>query len=357
MKNEQITTRNFYDLMIRLAFLALIIAWCGMILLPFFNILLWSLILALAIAPLQQSLGKLMGEKYKLASFLIVLAGILIIVVPGWLFLDSIVEGAQQLKASLEGGATIAQPSPEVKEWPLIGTPVYELWMGASVSIEKTVIQHKDQVLELGKKLVGALMGITSGALQLILSLIIAGFLVVIQGVGESIRKFFRKLIPHRGDEFADIARQTVGNVVRGILGVAFIQAFLVGIGFVFAGVPYAGVWTVIVFIFAVLQIPPTLVVVPVIIYLFNSLGTLPAILWSVFLLVGGFSDNILKPILLGKGAAVPMLVIFLGVIGGFMVQGFIGLFTGAIVVSRGYKLLVAWINEENETENGPVAE
>ena len=91
------------------------------------------------------------------------------------------------------------------------------------------------------------------------------------------------------------------------------------------------------------------LVVLPVIIYLFAEKETLPAILWSVYLILAGLSDNILKPVLLGKGAPVPMLVIVLGVIGGFIFSGFIGLFTGAIIMSIGYKLFVSWINTASD--------
>jgi predicted PurR-regulated permease PerM len=166
-------------------------------------------------------------------------------------------------------------------------------------------------------------------------------------------RKFFRKLIGEKGDEFADMTYKTVGNVVKGILGVAFIQAVITGIGFLLAGVPFAGLWTLFVFILAVLQIPPAIVVYPIIVYLFTYLNMGMAIFWTAYLLIAGFSDNILKPILLGKGAPVPMLVIFMGVIGGFIFSGFIGLFTGAIIISIGYKLLIAWINDfEPKTEN-----
>jgi predicted PurR-regulated permease PerM len=126
---------------------------------------------------------------------------------------------------------------------------------------------------------------------------------------------------------------------------VALIQALLIGIGFLISGVPFAGVLTLVVFMLAVLQLPPIIIVLPVIVYLFGAKETLPAILWTVYLILAGISDNILKPLLLGKGAPVPMLVIFIGVIGGFILSGFIGLFTGAIVMSIGYKLFVAWIN------------
>jgi predicted PurR-regulated permease PerM len=127
--------------------------------------------------------------------------------------------------------------------------------------------------------------------------------------------------------------------------GMALIQAILIGIGFFLADIPYAGIWTLLVFLLGVLQIPPVLVLILVAVYLFSEKSLVAAVAWTVYLLSAGLSDNILKPILLGQGASVPMLVIFLGVIGGFARSGFIGLFTGAIVMSIGYKLFIAWIN------------
>ena len=354
--NNQINTKNFYDIMIRLAALALIVVWSFMIIFPFVSILLWAFILALALMPLHHSLSSALKGKPKIAATIIVLSGLVIILVPGWLFLDSIIDGAKDLKSNFDAGTLpVPPPSENVKSWPLIGNAVYSAWSSASASLDQTIMQYKDQIITYGTALVKGLMSTLSGGLQMIASFIIAGFLLVIPGVGESIRKFFRRLVGEKGDEFSDVTVKIVGNVVKGVLGVAFIQAFIVGIGFLLAGVPYPGLWTLLVLMLAILQIPPTLVVIPVIVYLFSTLNTIPAILWSVFLFLGGMSDNVLKPILLGKGAPVPMLVIFLGVIGGFMLSGFIGLFTGAIVVSIAYKMLVSWINEpksENDATN-----
>jgi predicted PurR-regulated permease PerM len=343
--NEQITTKNFYDIMIRLAFLALVIAWCMMILFPFTSILLWGLILAMALTPLQHTLSRLMGGKQKLAAIIIVIAGLVLILVPGWLFVGSVADGARELKTSFDAGTLTIPPPPEkVKTWPLIGNALYAAWNGASLDLEKTVMQHREEIIGYGKKLFQGFISVGSGIFQMIISLIIAGFLMVTPGAGESIRMFFRKIAGEKGDEFADIMYKTVGNVVKGILGVALIQSFLIGIGFVLAGVPLAGIWTLLVLMLSILQIPPPLVVIPVVVYLFSTLETVPAVLWSVYLVAAAISDNVLKPIMLGKGAPVPMLVIFLGVIGGFMLSGFIGLFTGAIVVSLGYKLLATWV-------------
>jgi predicted PurR-regulated permease PerM len=139
-----------------------------------------------------------------------------------------------------------------------------------------------------------------------------------------------------------------VRSVVKGVIGLAIIQSILIGLGMVIAGVPYAGLWTALVLVFAILQLPVTIVVLGVVLWMFSSFETLPAALWTIYLFAAGISDNVLKPILLGKGSKVPMLVIFFGVIGGFIAWGFIGLFKGAIVVSLGYMLFISWVKGDD---------
>jgi predicted PurR-regulated permease PerM len=332
---------------IRLVILALIIGWCLMILYPFVSIMLWSLILALAFAPLHKSLVRLMGGKPRLVYFIIVLLCLLIIIVPSWFFLDFLIKEVKELRASfLDGSLTIPPASEKVKSWPIIGQPLYDLWNSASINLESTIIKYKDQLTEIGGKIAKGILSATSAIFQMMVSLIIAGILLNVKGIGESLRKFFRKLAGKKGDEFADITLKTVGNVVKGVIGVALIQATLIGLGFLLAGIPYAGIWSLFVFILAVLQLPVILVVIPVSAYLFLEKEILPAILWTIYLLLAGASENIFKPLLLGKGAPVPMLVIFIGVIGGFILSGIIGHFTGAIIMSIGYKLFRSWLNE-----------
>jgi predicted PurR-regulated permease PerM len=344
--NEKNQTGNIYDTSIRLLFLALIVAWCMMLLLPFVSILLWGVILAMAFAPLHNGLAKRLGGKTKLSATIIVLIFLAIIFIPGWLLIDSVVEGVKDLKTSFnEGTLTIPLPSEKVKGWPIIGERLYAVWSAASANIVLFMSDHKEQIAEFGGKFLKGFLGIIGVVFQFAVSIIIAGILLVVKGANEGVRKFFRKLVGDKADEYADVAYKTVGNVVKGILGVAFIQASLIGIGLAFAGVPYAGLWTLIVFMFAVLQLPPPIVVIPIIIWMFSAFETTPAVLWSIYLFIGSISDNVLKPVLLGKGAPVPMLVIFLGVVGGFILSGFIGLFTGAIVISLGYKLFIAWLD------------
>jgi predicted PurR-regulated permease PerM len=345
--NNESSNKNVYDVAIRLAFLAFIIAWCLMILYPFVNIILWSLILWMAFSPLHRSMVKLMRGKPRVASVIILLACLAIIIVPSWFFLDSIIREAKELKTSfVDGHLSIPAPSEKVRSWPIIGGPLYDLWQSASVNLGSTIVKYKDQLTSIGSTVAKGIFSATSGILQMLVSLIIAVFLLVVTGMAESVRKFFRKVAGDRGDEFAEITHKTVVNVVKGVMGVALIQAVLIGLGFLLAGVPYAGIWTLIVFILAVLQLPVILVVIPVAFFMFSEKDLLPAILWTLYLLLAGASENIFKPLLLGKGAPVPMLVIFIGVIGGFIFSGFIGLFTGAIVMSIGYKLFQAWLDE-----------
>jgi predicted PurR-regulated permease PerM len=351
---ETNTNTNIYDISIRLLFLALIMGWCIMILLPFTSVILWGFILGIAFSPLHSKLVKIMGGKPKLASLIIVLACLAFFIIPAWLFLDALIDNVKELRTSFLAGSLKLPPPPanSVKTWPVIGEKLYEIWYAASTDLGGTLIKYKSELVGVGSKIAKGILSVGGGIFQLLVALIIGGVLLAIQDTGESVRKFVRKLAGDRGDEFADVIKMTVGNVVKGVLGVAFLQAILIGIGFFLAGIPYAGIWTLLVFLLGVLQIPPALVVIPVVVYLFSEKSTGVAILWTVYLILAGLSDNILKPILLGKGAPVPMLVIFLGVIGGFMLSGFIGLFTGAIVMSIGYKLFIAWINTSPMSEN-----
>jgi predicted PurR-regulated permease PerM len=345
-------SNSVYEVFIRMLFLVLIVGWCMMLIYPFVSIMLWGLILGIALMPVHVSLTKLLRGKAKLASAVLVILSIAIILIPSYFFLESTITEVKEFSANFKRGTlSIPPPSESVKTWPVVGEVVYQTWYTGSTDIKVIIVKYQDQLLVVGKKIANGILGAVGGLFQMVISLIIAGVLLAYGHVGESIRKFFRKLVGERGDEFADIAGKTVGNVVKGVLGVALIQALLIGGGMLIAGIPYAGILTILVFVLAVLQLPPAIIMIPIVIYMFSVNDFVPAILWTLYFVLAGLSDNVLKPILLGKGAPVPMLVIFIGVIGGFILQGFIGLFTGAIIMSLGYKLFVAWINSAEENK------
>jgi predicted PurR-regulated permease PerM len=351
-RNTDKTISNAIEVFVRLGFLALLIAWCFQLVYPFAGVIMWSIILALATAPMYDVLNKKLGDKPKFSAVIIILIGLLLVLIPSGLFVGSVVEGAKALKENLDNQTlTVPPPDASVADWPLIGQKLYDSWNLASNNLESAVLKYRDQISAIAEKLLKEAVNIGGSILQFVLATIIAGVLLATKGTQDFTRKFFSRLVGEKSDEYAELATRTVSNVTKGVLGVALIQSILIGLGFLLAGVPYAGIWALLVFVLAILQLPATFVVLPVVVYLFSVLGLVPAILWTVYLFLAGLSDNVLKPILLGKGAPVPMLVIFLGVVGGFMLSGFIGLFTGAIVLSLGYKLFLAWLNaDESKT-------
>lgn len=352
--NIKTSDDTVYDTSVRLLILFGVIAWCVLIMNPFISIILWSLVLAIAFYPLHKMLSGKMGGKPKLASFIIIFSILAVIIIPAGLLINSLIAEFKELRISYDSGSLAVPVPPEkIKEWPLIGEKVYNFWHNLNTNLEHLVVRYKDELLEFAKSLAKGILNSTGDMIQILLSLIIAGVLLAKGVTVDAVRKFFRKVGGDRGDEFADLTFKTVGSVVKGVIGEALILSLLHGVLFFLAGIPYAGIWTLLVFIFAVLQIPVFFITVPVMIYFFSVKELMPAILWSVSLLLVTFSDNILTPLMLGKSAPVPMPVIFIGVIGGLMLTGFIGLFTGAVIISIGYTLLAGWINTApSKTEN-----
>jgi predicted PurR-regulated permease PerM len=335
------------DLIVKIGMLVLLIFFCVNILSPFVNILLWAMIIAIIVFPLYEKLGGYFGKRKKMASPILTILALGILLVPSYWLLSSLVDGLAQLGADFgDGTFEVPPPSEQVATWPLIGNWLYTKWLDASENLGEAIQEYLPQIRDLGEKLLGALAGTGLGILQFALSTIIAGVLLTRSDqAARSGKKLFTRLAGERGEEFAQVSEQTIRGVATGVIGVAFIQSVLIGIALLIVNVPLAGVWIILTLILAIAQLPVFLITIPVIIWLFAFKEPLPAILWSIYLLAAGALDNVLKPILMGRGASVPMLVIFLGAIGGFIVYGFLGLFLGAILLSLGYKLYLTWLD------------
>jgi predicted PurR-regulated permease PerM len=230
----------------------------------------------------------------------------------------------------------------------VIGEPIDQIWTLASTNLEAALQKFGPHLAPVGASLLSAAAGAGLAVLQFVISIVIAGVLLARSGAGvETTLAFSTRLAGERGAEFTDLAAATVRSVTQGILGVAFIQASLVGIGFAVYGVPHAGLWALLCLILAIVQLPPLLIVLPILLYEYSAGSTgIGFFVFATWSLLASASDNVLKPILLSRGLDLPMLVIFMGAIGGFMRAGFIGLFVGAIVLALGYKLTMAWLEE-----------
>ncbi|MCO4291873.1 AI-2E family transporter [Solitalea sp. MAHUQ-68] len=350
-ENNASSERRTIDISIKLLLIVLLLAWCGMIILPFVSPVLWGVILAITIFPMYNGLLKMVNGKKSIASTLITILLLAILLVPTIILVSSIIDEAGELKTSLnENKFVVPPPNPKVADWPLVGERLYKEWSLASKNLDSAMVLHQKEIVEWGQKLVGAVKGVFSNILMFSFSIIIAGIFLAYSDESEkSANAFSRRLVGNKAEEFTKLVVQTVRNVSKGILGVAFIQFIIMGLCFMLAGVPFAGVWALLVFLLALVQLPGAIVAIPIIIYLFSVREPVPATIWGIIILICGLSDNVLKPLLMGKGAPVPMIVIFLGAIGGFILSGFIGMFTGAIVLSLGYKLAGLWVHETPE--------
>jgi predicted PurR-regulated permease PerM len=337
------------DLILKVGALFLIVLLCFKILKPFLGMLLWGLIIAIILFPVFERLRGILGKRNKLSSIILTLVALSILVLPSIWLVNQLVEGVKFLAENIQvGDFSIPPPSESVADWPVIGNWLYVNWMDLSENMSESLKGFMPQIVAWGERTLGTLANTGLGVLQFAASIIIAGiFLIFFEKGSDSGRRIFQKVVGERGEEFLEISLHTIRNVATGVLGVAVIQTTLMGLGLILANIPLAAVWIVLILVMTIAQIPVLIFNIPLIIYLFAFMDPLPAVLWMLYFLVMGMIDNVLKPLLMGKGASVPMLVIFLGALGGFMAFGFIGLFLGSIVLSLAYKLYVTWISQE----------
>lgn len=339
-------------LRIGLAFLIVLISF--LIFKPFIVLMAWAAIIAIAFYPIQKKLTKLFKRKKGLAATVLTLILLAILVVPTVLFVNTLVDSSIAIADGIKAG-TLGIPIPDesVKDWPIIGGRLYDLWSLSSTNIETAIIKFHPQVSAISGWLLDSVGGLVGSVLVFFLAVIISGlFLANADGVYSFTVSFSEKLVGKEGKKLVNNSRGTVQSVVKGVIGVALIQSVLVGIGFFVADIPAAAVLTLIVFIFALVQLPPIIVVIPVIIYVFSIESTTVAVIFTIYELVAGASDNVLKPLLLGRGVAIPMLVILIGAIGGMILMGMIGLFVGAVVFALAYQLFNDWIEIKSEEES-----
>jgi predicted PurR-regulated permease PerM len=334
---------------IRIGVVALIVLWALRILTPFIEIVMWAAILAVALYPLYTGLARRLGGRGKLAATLVTLLALAVLLVPSWKFFGATVEEARDVAQQAEAGTLRVPPPPDgVRDWPLIGERTYDLWNGASRNLEATIQRLHPEVVALGKWVLSALAGLAGTVLQFFISILIAGVFLFTGEKGRDFSvKFATRLAGPPGEDFVRLTVATIRSVFQGVLGVALIQAALAAIGFILIGVPGAMVWALLVMILAILQLPPLFVVAPVIVWAFATQSTTAAVIFLVYGLFVSVSDAFLKPLLLGRGVDVPMLVILLGAIGGMIVSGIIGLFVGAVVLAVAYQLMMAWLEQD----------
>ncbi|HEX9172552.1 MAG TPA: AI-2E family transporter [Telluria sp.] len=353
---EERLSRKLLDVLLRAGVVAALALLCYRIFAPFLGLTAWSIILAVTLYPIHQRLARSMGGKQGLAATVLVLLGISLIGIPTAVLMGALGDSLQQFIVSVrEGTLKIPAPSPDVATWPVIGPRLHELWAQAHADLPALVRGMQPQARDLARQALQVVASIASAALLFLLSFVVAGIIMAWGQAGaRSIRAIFTRLVGiHRGDNFAMLCTQTIRAVALGVLGVAFIQALAVGLVLMMAKVPFTGLLALIVLLLGIVQVPAFLVSAPVIIYIWTSgaYATTQAILYSILLLVAGLLDNVLKPLLLGRGVDAPMPVVLLGALGGLATSGLLGMFVGATFLALGYQVFMWWVASSPDQE------
>lgn len=343
------------DTTLRIGILLAMLYWCFNIMSPFLYPIIWGAIIAVASFGSYQRLSSAIGDRPTWAAILVTVIFLAVMIVPIALLTDSMATGVEAIADEAKQGTLKIPPPPgSVAGWPLIGESLHAIWLKASVNIEAVLKQFAPQLKSMGSWLLSAAAGAGFGLIQFALSILIAGLLLANAGVSQRYTSAFAtRLAGEKGAEFVEIAAKTVNGVTRGILGVAIIQGILAGLGFLVAGIPGAGLWAFVAMVLAIIQVGILPVTLPAVVYVFATAEPLTAILFLVWNIVISTADNVLKPLLMGKGAAVPIPIIFIGALGGFIASGILGLFTGAIILSIGYTLYLAWLEDAPDVVDG----
>jgi predicted PurR-regulated permease PerM len=357
--SERRLSRLLLDVLIRAGLILVLVLLCYRIFSPFLVLMVWALILAVTLYPLHQMLAARMGGRQGWAATLITVFGVALIVAPTAVLLNSIGDSVDRLIDGVQQNTLqIPPPAPGVAEWPVVGTKLNAYWQLAHDNLPALVKSLQPKIGELAKVALAMVASIGGGILAFVAAFIIAGIIMAFGEAGDrASREIFARVVGvERGEQFTTLSVATIRAVAQGVIGIAFIQAILVGLTLLVAGVPLAGVLAVVVLVLGIAQVPALIVTLPAIAYLWMSgdYGTGAAVLYSVVLFVAGMADNVLKPLMLGRGVDAPMPVILLGALGGMAAGGILGLFVGAVLLALGYQIFMGWVADNPDVKPPP---
>ena len=347
---RNLLTTNFTEAVVRLSLIALLAVMCVRVFAPFADLMLWALILAVALYPLHQRLARWLGGRQRWAATLVVLSGLVLIGVPTGMLGDSFARQMHKTYIAFENNAVnLKSPDAAVADWPLVGQQIYSAWSAAADNLPAFLQKNQEQLKTVAKRALLAAANTAGSLLVFLGSVFIAG---IMMAYGESGSLVMQRICTRlagatKGQRLLTLSTATIRSVASGVIGVAFIQALLLGIGFILAGIPAAGVLAFAVLFLGIVQLPATIISLPVVVYLWwaGDASTASNIFYTIYLMVAGMADNVLKPLLLGRGVEAPMPVILLGALGGMVSGGIIGLFTGAVLLTVGYQIFMAWVD------------
>jgi len=339
------------DLAVRLGLLALFAYFALTLVRPFIPLLLWSVILTVAFYPVYAWLRGRLGGRSWPAALALTVFGVLIVIGPLTVLLSSLIESLEALRRYVgPQRVDLPPPPPVLMDLPVVGEQLSDAWALASSNLESFLGQYGRPLLSVGEWTLHAVAGLAGSVILVLAAVIISGFLYgPAPRMTTAARRFAERVMGPRGSAFVDLAGATIRNVARGVIGVALIQSLLIGFALIVAEIPAAGLLTLAVLVLGILQIGSGPVVIPLLIWAWMARDAGPALFLTLYMIPASLIDNVLKPMLMGKGLRTPVLVILAGVIGGTITYGLVGLFLGPVVLAVFYDLLRFWVDEEPE--------
>jgi predicted PurR-regulated permease PerM len=343
------------DVAIRVGLLVLVGYWSLQVVGPFLTVALWSAIVTVALYPLFDWLARKLRSR-RLAAALITLLCLMIVIGPlTWLGF-ALVGTAELVVKGLDSDVfAIPLPPESVKRWPLIGEHVHQLWSVAAADAKAMLLDLVPKLRPYGVKVLGIGESMVVGLVEFIAAIVVAGFLFSPgPRLVETLRALLRRILSDRGEEMMQLAGGTIRNVSRGVVGIAVLQSLLASLGFLFAGIPAAGFLGFVSLVLGIVQIGPAILLTPMVVWSWFAMEPGAAALFTAYMIPVGLLDNVLRPILMARRLATPMLVILIGVMGGMLAYGISGLFLGPIVLSVAWALIADWLHEEMRTHPTP---
>lgn len=332
-------------------FIASLILATLWVLRPFIGPTIWAATIVVATWPLMRALQARLGRRRWLAVVLMTLALLALFILPVTMGVVTVVQHVDEIVDFAKRVSDLRMRAPP--DWmlslPLIGPKLGQLWEQAvAAGAEGLIDKLRPYAGQVTRWFVGQVGTVGFLLLQSLLVLLLSALMYADgESAASALRQVGRRLAGPQGEAVVELAGQAIRAVALGVGVTAMVQSGLGGLGLAIAGVPYAALLTVLMFMLCLAQLGPTLVLAPVVIWLYWS-GQAG---WGTFLLVitvvAGTIDNVVRPILIRMGADLPLLLIFSGVVGGLLAFGLVGIFIGPVVLAVAYRLLQAWVSEQ----------
>jgi predicted PurR-regulated permease PerM len=323
---------------------------------PFLPSLIWAVMIVVATWPEMRRVERALGGRRSLAVMVMTAVMVTIVLVPIAIAVTTLVDRSDEIVAWSRSliALSVAPPPSWIADLPLVGKRIATRWRDvAAMRPDEFAAQITPYLAAIGAWLLAQAGSLLAFLVQLLLTLTLAA---VLYAKGEAaaggVLAFARRLAGDEGERAARLSGQAIRAIALGIVVTALVQSLVGGIGLVVAGVPHAAVLTAIMFLLGVAQVGAVPVMVGAVVWLYWQDQTLWGTVLVVWTIVTGTLDNFIRPLLIKKGADLPLLLVFAGVLGGVIAFGIIGLFVGPVVLAVSYTLLLAWMNEGHGAED-----